>query len=289
MRALGGEIILRIEDLDKARAVPGASRGIVEDLTWLGIDWDNDLAPEYFQSNRFARYQYAVRELCRQGLAYECFCSRKELREIASAPHEPVSRYPGYCRDFQEHHRAALRPRKEPARRFRVERGTVVAFTDGIAGPQCDDLYETTGDFIIARADGVPSYQLAVVLDDLAMGITHVLRGDDLLSSTGRQILLFTTFGGTPPSYSHVPLILAPNGTRLAKRHGSVSIAELRAAGRTPESLVGWLAWSCGLLPSPQPCKAAELIGNFALEKIKGQPGGMEPLIPGPDAGRIWE
>lgn len=268
IRSLGGEIILRIEDLDTARAVSGAADGIVEDLVWLGLDWDNELAPEYFQSNRFEQYQAAIRELLERGLVYECFCSRKELREIASAPHGVMGRYSGRCRDLTAKQRDVLRDEKSPALRFRVEPGTIVRFVDGLYGPQTEDVYEVTGDFIIARADGVPGYQLAVVVDDIAMGVTNILRGSDLLPSTPRQILLFQAFGAAAPSYTHVPLMLGPDGVRLAKRHGSVSIAELRAAGYTPEMVTGWLAWSCGLIPDPIPLTARELLRTFSIEHL---------------------
>lgn len=278
-RAAGGEVLLRIEDLDQARAAPGAAEAIVRDLEWLGLDWDNELTPEYVQSNRMGRYREALDELRRRGLVYECFCSRRELREIASAPHGsggPL--YPGTCRDLTAEERARRAAAKEPALRFRVEPGTVVEFLDLVAGPQREDLAESVGDFIIARADGVPSYQLAVVLDDLAMGVTHVLRGDDLLSSTGRQIQLFRTFGGEPPVYAHVPLILGPDGVRLAKRHGSVSLAELRAAGHDPRAVVGWLAWSCGLLPEPAPVSPSELGAEFSFERLYREPTRLETL-----------
>lgn len=268
MRSIGGEIFLRIEDLDMARAVPGAAHGIVEDLQWLGLDWDNRLTLEYFQSNRFQEYQAAIQELQKRGLVYECFCSRKELREIANAPHGATARYSGRCRDLTTEQREMLRDEKSPALRFRVAPGTIVSVVDGLHGPQAEDVYEVTGDFIIARADGVPSYQLAVVLDDIAMGITHVLRGSDLLPSTPRQILLFNTFGAATPSYTHVPLMLGPDGARLAKRHGSVSIAELRAAGHAPETVTGWLAWSCGLIPKSMPVTARELLEIFSIELV---------------------
>lgn len=279
MRSLGGEIILRIEDLDQARAVANAAGEIVRDLGWLGLDWDNPPAPEYFQSARAGYYADAIGQLGARGLLYPCYCSRKELREIASAPHGstgPV--YPGTCRDLTERERSARAIDKEPALRFRVEHETVICFHDAVAGDRREDIASTTGDFIIARADGVPSYQLAVVLDDIAMGITHVLRGDDLLPSTPRQILLHRTFGAEPPSYTHVPLILGPDGTRLAKRHGSISIAELRDAGHSPERVVGWLAWSCGLIATPAPRTPGELIADYAPGKIRREPTVLRSL-----------
>lgn len=278
-RSAGGEILLRIEDLDQARAAPGAAEAIARDLDWLGLDWDNPLTPEYVQSQRLDGYREAIEELRARGLVYDCFCSRRELREMASAPHGPTGpSYPGTCRDLTPEERAQRRQAKEPAVRLRVEAGTVVEYVDLAAGPQREAVDQCAGDFIIARADGVPGYQLAVVLDDLAMGVTHVLRGDDLLPSTARQILLFRLLGAEPPVYAHVPLILGPDGARLAKRHGSVSLAELRAAGHDPREVVGWLAWSCGLAPEPEPRRPAELIAGFSLELLARGPTRLQAL-----------
>jgi glutamyl-tRNA synthetase len=147
-----------------------------------------------------------------------------------------------------------------------------------VHGDRREHLHETTGDFIIARADNIPGYQLAVVLDDIAMGITHVLRGDDLLSSTPRQLLLFDAFGAPRPAYAHVPLILGPDNVRLAKRHGSVSIAELREAGHSPDEVIGWLAWSCGLRGLNEPCRPIDLIADFSLDAIHREPTRLQRL-----------
>lgn len=269
VRSLGGEIVLRIEDLDTARAVHGAATEIVHDLNWLGLDWDNQLEATYIQSNRFDRYRGALEELQSRDLVYPCYCSRRELREIASAPHGPSGPlYPGTCRNLTPAERLEREVNKTPSWRFRVQPETIVEFDDLIAGTVRERIDRRSGDFIVARADGIFSYQLAVVIDDIDMGITHVLRGDDLLDSTPRQILLFNTFGATPPRYAHVPLILGPDGVRLAKRHGSISIAELRSAGHSPEQLIGWLAWSCGLLPHPEPIAAGELVAEFSLDRV---------------------
>ncbi|MBS1912337.1 MAG: tRNA glutamyl-Q(34) synthetase GluQRS [Bacteroidetes bacterium] len=273
MRSVGGEIVLRIEDLDQARAVPDGARRIVQDLEWLGLDWDNELSPDFAQSNRMSIYRDTISSLKDRGRLYECFCSRRELREIASAPHGSAGDYyDGSCRRLTPEERLERRAAKEPALRFIVPAGTIVTFTDLVAGIVRDDLSRTTGDFIVARADGVPGYQLAVVLDDIAMGITHVLRGNDLLASTPRQILLHRTFNAEPPAYAHVPLILGADGTRLAKRHGSVSLAELRGAGVSAASIVGWLASSCGLRPTPAPCMPDDLVEGFNLASIVRSP-----------------
>lgn len=277
-RSAGGRIVLRIEDLDSDRAVAGADRDIVRDLRWLGLDWDNDLTPEFYQSNRLPFYRDALLELERKGLVYPCYCSRKELREAMSAPHGAGSRYPGTCRDLSERERKERESRKDPALRFRVERRDVVEFDDLVAGYVRADVYEETGDFIVARADGVPGYQLAVVLDDIAMGITHVLRGDDLLDSTPRQILLYRAFDASPPAHAHVPLILGPDGARLAKRHGSISIREIRERGVAPEKVVGWLAWSCGLRSIRESVQASDLIDDFSIEKLSREATRLESL-----------
>lgn len=271
-RAASGKIILRIEDIDQDRAVSGADEGIVLDLRWLGLDWKNELTSEYYQSQRLDRYRKSLQELERQGRVYPCYCSRKELREAMSAPHGKGSRYPGTCRNLTAAQREERRAQKDPAMRFIVEPGDVVEFNDLVAGDVRTNVYDETGDFIVARADGVPGYQLAVVLDDIAMGITHVLRGDDLLDSTPRQILLYRAFNAAPPTYTHVPLILGPDGARLAKRHGSVSIKELRERGTTPEEVIGWLAWSCGLRPTPAPITAAQLIPDFSTDRLYREP-----------------
>ena len=267
-RALGGQIILRIEDLDRPRAVEGAEKDIVGDLEWLGLDWDNELTPNYYQSNRLHLYCEALDDFKARDLLYPCFCSRKELAEAMSAPHNSAGRYPGTCRNLSTEKRAEREVKKNPALRFRVEPGSIIEYNDLIHGSLRSDVYEETGDFIVARADGIPSYQLAVVLDDIAMGVTHVLRGDDLLDSTPRQILLYHAFSTKPPIYAHVPLILGPDRKRLAKRHGSVSIVEIRGTGRSPEEVVGWLAWSCGLRSDIGKTTAAELIEDFVIDNI---------------------
>ncbi|MGE3799551.1 MAG: tRNA glutamyl-Q(34) synthetase GluQRS [Candidatus Kapaibacterium sp.] len=268
-RSVGGKIILRIEDLDQARAVGGADKDIVRDLEWLGLDWDNELTPDYYQSKRFNLYQSALDRLAAQDLLYPCYCSRKELAEAMSAPHSPAGRYPGTCRNLTASERKSREVEKEPALRFRVDPGRVIEFNDLICGTIRSDVYEETGDFIVARADGVPSYQLAVVLDDIAMRVTHILRGNDLLDSTPRQLLLYQTLKASPPTYAHVPLILGSDGKRLAKRHGSVSIAEIRASGGRPEEVIGWLAWSCGLRSERRDITARELVQDFELAQLK--------------------
>jgi glutamyl-tRNA synthetase len=261
--------VLRIEDIDQPRVVAGAAEALLSDLRWLGIDWDE--GPDcggpfgpYLQSQRLDRYARAVASLCASGHAYRCSCSRKEIAEIASAPHGddgPI--YPGTCRDRPAH------PEREAALRFRMPEPPPT-FDDLLHGAAEPDLGR--GDFIIQRRDGVISYQLACAVDDAAMQITEVVRGDDLLASTPRQIALYRALGLDPPRFAHVPLVLGPDGERLAKRHGSIAIAELRAAGFSAEPIVGRLAFSAGLVDRARPIAAAELIGSFDVACVSRVP-----------------
>lgn len=271
VRSRGGEIILRIEDIDTARCVKNADAGIVRDLRWIGLDWDNDLSNEYYQSRRSDHYRKALDLLRHGGHLYECFCSRRELRSIASAPHGRDPVYPGTCRTMVDQDRENLRRAKTPSLRFLVPDRTDVSFVDRLRGEQSERVDLETGDFIVARADGVISYQLAVVVDDIAMGITDILRGDDLLSSTPRQILLYRAFGHPLPRYAHAPLMYGPDGKRLSKRHDGVSLAELRDAGRRPQEITGDLAWSVGLIDRPEPCEPSDLIAEFKVERLMNE------------------
>jgi glutamyl-tRNA synthetase len=211
-RKAGGEFLVRMEDLDRPRVVPGAEARILEDLEWLGIDWDGEVVR---QSERVHLYEAALARLP----TFRCWCSRKEL--VASAPHGPSDdgpRYPGTCRDRT----SGPRP---PSLRMRV-RDEDVRWHDQVRGGQCDNPSHQVGDFVVRRADGIFAYQLAVVVDDVAQGITEVVRGDDLMASTARQILLYRTLGAATPRFAHVPLVLGPDGERLSKRHGSISVRE---------------------------------------------------------------
>jgi glutamyl-tRNA synthetase len=263
-RACGGALVMRIEDLDPPRVVPGAAEAICADLRWLGLDWDE--GPDvggahgpYAQSERFDSYERAIEELRAHGLVFECTCSRKELA-IMSAPHgdaELGPRYPGTCL------RVPPREDRPASLRFRMPRGE--AFVDAVRGPQAESEPD---DFVVRRADGLYAYQLAVVVDDIAMGITEVVRGDDLLSSTPRQIALYRALGKEPPAFAHVPLLLGFDGTRLSKRAGSASIAERRSAGARPEEVIGELATSLGLVAPGTRIAARELIPGFELNRI---------------------
>jgi glutamyl-tRNA synthetase len=260
---------MRMEDLDRARVVRGSAEGIIHDLRWLGLDWDEGpdiggpYAP-YAQSERRERYDAAFERLRVEGRVYPCFCSRKDIQSAVSAPQAPgdEARYPGTCRDLSPAETARrIASGGAPAWRFRVHPADIPPFTDREHGPYEPDPI-SLGDFVVRRADGVPAYQLAVVVDDIAMGITEVVRGEDLLASTVRQLLLYRAFGATPPAFAHVPLLLGDDGVRLSKRHHGVTLRELRDAGETAEAIVGRLAHRHGLRETAAAVAARELVGG---------------------------
>lgn len=278
-RAAGGQVVLRMEDIDPDRSRPQFADEIMRDLRWLGLDWDE--GPDagggsgpYEQSGRLDRYAEALDLLGRAGRTYPCFCTRKELRELAGAPHAHTAgdgspAYPGTCRALTDEARAALeRQGRRPCQRLRCD-DLSIAFDDAIAGPQRMTLEECGGDFALRRSDGVFAYQLAVVLDDIAMGITQVVRGDDILTSTPRQIFLQRLLGAQPPQYAHLPLVLDHQGERLAKRHQPLTLAELRGAGVSAPAIVGYLGWRAGLLNAPRSCAARELVGGFSFARLR--------------------
>lgn len=260
-RASGGEFLLRIEDLDPDRSKPLFTDGIFEDLEWLGLTWDGEV---WKQSERKALYDEALAQLAKAGRAYECWCSRAEVARAASAPHvgEDGPLYPGTCRAG-----GTPKPGRAPSWRFRVEPG-VETFDDAMHGVVRQDVEHEVGDFTIRRIDGVASYQLAVVVDDALSGVTHVLRGEDLLSSTGRQLQIQKALGYSRPAYAHVPLLMQSDGKRLAKRDGASTVAGLRELGWSPERVVGQLAAWSGL-GDGSPVRAQELVRGFSLEAIR--------------------
>lgn len=278
IRAAGGVFVLRMEDIDKPRSRQAWADQILEDLRWLGIDWDE--GPDvggpfgpYVQSMREELYERLLETLDRDGRLYPCYCSRAELAAVASAPHGLPSEgpsYPGICRTLSNEERAAKAAVKTPSVRFRVL-DREVGFFDEIAGMQIFSA-GAGGDFVVKRADGLYAYQLAVVADDAAMGITDVLRGADLLDSTPRQLLLYEAIGRPAPRFAHVPLLLDAEGRRLSKREGSVMVAEMRSAGAKPETIVGWLAYWSGLSDRPEPVRASELVHSFELSKVPREP-----------------
>jgi glutamyl-tRNA synthetase len=278
-RAAGGAVVLRVEDLDRDRVVEGAEARLAEELRWLGLDWDEgpDLGgphSPYRQSERRALYDDAVERLLADGRAFLCACSRADVARAATAPHgEDGLRYPGTCRGLPAAEvtaRAAAQSR-QPTVRFRGE-DVRVAFEDLVHGP-VDPLGEAgLDDFVIRRADGVTAYQLAVVVDDAAMEITEVVRGDDLLGSTPRQLALYQALGLRPPRFAHVPLVLAPGGERLAKRTRPLTVGELRAAGVPAAAVVGALGASAGLCAAGAQARPGELLAGFALDRLARAP-----------------
>src|SRR5262245_30331042 len=249
IRSRGGRVIVRMEDIDSPRVKRGAAAQAIEDLHWLGLDWDEgpDIggphAP-YVQTERLQMYREALDKLKAAERVYPCTCSRTDVAAAASAPHAghegPI--YPGTCSRRRVADAATL-PHGDFAWRFRTT-NKVREFTDAVAGPQRCNVAGELGDFVIAKADDSPSYQLAVVIDDHAMGVTEGLRGDDLLPSAFRQLEQYEFFTWQPPQFAHVPLVVGPDGRSLAKRHGDTRLATLRAAGVSPERLIGLLAAS---------------------------------------------
>lgn len=277
VRSRGGTFIWRVEDLDGPRVVPGLAEAQMEDLAWLGLDWDEgpDVggphAP-YLQSQRSDLYEAALRRLAEAGRLFPCRLSRKDLQAVASAPHGgeeapyPLSLRPReLASDWFK--RLCGMERPDAAIRFLVE-DRPISFIDRVFGPQTERVDLAVGDFVLKRRDGLYAYQLAVVVDDLAMGIDDVVRGSDLLASTARQIQLIEALGGTPPAYAHVPLMLSPTGEKLSKRDQALTLRSLREEGARPEAIAGILAYSLGLLDRPEPCRPADLIPLFAWEKI---------------------
>ncbi len=273
-RAARSSFVLRVEDLDGPRVRPGLERHILEELAWLGLDWDE--GPDvggpsgpYRQSERRERYGEALERLRAARLVYPCFCSRAEIAAASQAPHgagDEGPRYPGTCRELGTREVAARSARRAPSWRFRAPRGPV-RFVDGFHGTCAFDVAAEVGDFVVARADGVPAYQLAVVVDDAAMAIEEVVRGDDLLSSTARQLLLYEALGLRPPRFTHVPLVTGDDGARLAKRHGAVSLGELRERGADPRAVAGLLASLSGL-GSRGRVHPRELVEGFTVSAV---------------------
>jgi glutamyl-tRNA synthetase len=272
-RKLGGKLVLRIEDIDGPRVVKGSAESLMADLRWLGLDWDE--GPEvggaygsYTQSERLDFYAAAIAGLQQRDAIYPCTCSRKDISELASAPHGDLgAMYPGTCRN------GVIRKDRPAALRLRVE-AAAPSFVDVLHGPQ---PARDVDDFVLQRGDGVYAYQLAVVVDDIAMAITEVVRGDDLLSSTPRQLALYRALGATPPGFFHVPLMLAADGRRLSKRDHAPSIADYRATGVSAEQVIGLLASTLGLVPQGSQLPARELIDVFEVNALPREPTVLDP------------
>jgi glutamyl-tRNA synthetase len=236
-RSPGARFLVRMEDLDQGRVQTGAAERQLRDLRAIGLDWDGEVV---YQSHRHDAYEAALERLLAAGDLYECFCTRAEIRAAASAPHGPLPEgaYPGTCLRLTEAERRRKRAGgRPPALRVRAN-GARVAFTDRLHGRQ----EGVVDDFVVRRNDGAPAYNLAVIVDDAWQGIGEVVRGDDLLDTTPRQLYLAERLGLEPPTYAHVPLVLGPDGARLAKRHGAVTLDELDAG-----AAVRWMATTLGL------------------------------------------
>ena len=273
-RQKGGRVILRIEDLDIARCPRRYGEQMCRDIRWLGLDWDEGPviggpSGPYEQSRRTALYQAALRRLEAQGLVYPCFCTRAELH-AASAPHREDGQvvYPGTCRGLTAEQAAerARRTGRAPALRLWVPKEEIT-FTDGHMGEYREWLPADCGDFLLRRSDGIFAYQLAVVVDDAAMGVTEVVRGADLLASTPRQLLLYRLLGLEAPAFYHFPLLLGSDGQRLSKRNADAGLDTLGERYTAPE-ILGKLAYLAGFNPSAEPRSGESLLEDFAWEKV---------------------
>lgn len=245
-----GALVLRVEDLDAPRVVPGSEAAQIADLDWLGIRFDEGPrqggphAP-YRQSERMPIYEAALAALAARGHTYLCDCSRADIARVASAPHEGEEgpRYPGTCRGFGMESRPFRRP---PSVRLRVPDAHTVAWLDARLGPQQALAPEVMGDFVLRRGDGVFAYQLATAVDDVAMEITEVVRGEDLRPSAPRQALIAELLGARVPAYLHVPLLVGEAGDRLAKRAGGMTVRAERERGASPEQVLADVATAYG-------------------------------------------
>lgn len=248
-RRLGWRIVMRIEDLDGPRVKPGAIEGVIDTLHWLGIDWDEGPT---VQSHDLAPYTDAMRQLAQRAMVYPCELTRTQIEAAASAPHDvPDGAQPGHESRFPAELRPTLAARAfdhpETNWRFATPPDTV-EFVDGFAGPQRRTPAESIGDFVLWTKRAQPAYQLAVVVDDHRQGVTHIVRGDDLLDSAARQLLLYRALRLSPePTYFHFPLVIGPDGRRLAKRHGDTRIDHFRAQGTRPERVIALIARWCGI------------------------------------------
>lgn len=273
-RSRGGRVALRFEDADTLRMRPEAVEQTFSDLLWLGLDWDEGPSPgersgEYFQSCRTEVYDGYFEILRSSGEVYPCFCTRRDL-QLAAAPHaedrSPV--YPGTCRGLSPGRAAELSRLRPPAWRIKLS-GERVSFTDLIAGEQSSDVLREHGDFPVRRADGVYCYQFTAALDDALMGVSEVVRSRDLLSSTPWQVYVQRRFSLPSPVYVHIPMLLDPEGARMAKRGGSLSLREIRRH-YSPEEVLGRLGYLAGLQDVPEPCGLERLLGSFRWDGLPG-------------------
>lgn len=268
-----GEILLRIEDLDPARSKAEYAQGIMDDFRWLGLLWDRRATD---QSKRGEAYAAALRQLGQMNLIYPCYCSRDQLH-AASAPHASDGRviYAGTCRNLTPEQRAVMT--KKPSLRIRLP-DREISFRDGLQGDVTMNLQREFGDIILRRADGVAAYQLAVVVDDGTEGVTEVVRGRDLLSSTPVQLYLYELLGLTPPRFYHVPMLLAPDGRRLSKRDRDLDFGYLRQHF-SPEEIIGLLGHLAGLMERWEPVSARELACDFSWSRVKQSDIILDPRL----------
>ena len=276
-RSAGLPFLLRVEDLDRGRSRPEHEAQQLADLAAIGLDWDGEVLR---QSERFDRYDAAIDELVKAGLVYECYCTRRQIREeieaAPSAPHLPPDAYPGTCRDLSPARAAELRASgRAPALRLRAD-GQHVEFEDQLHGPSGGGV----DDFVLRRNDGTPAYNVAVVVDDAEQGITQVVRGDDLLDSTPRQVLLQRLLGHATPEYLHVPLVLNDAGQRLAKRDGAVTLSALADVGVSTGSVVRWSVASLGRARPEDGVTLQQLVEHFDPRGLPLEPG----TVPRPQA-----
>lgn len=270
-RTRGAELLMRVEDLDGPRVKHGASEEALEDLRWLGLDWDGEVL---HQSTRSTAYDGALERLREGGRVYPCVCTRQEVEAAASAPHEGDEGppYAGTCRGrFESVEQAERLTGRAPAWRFALGEGAAFTYEDAVLGLVTRDLQRDGGDFVAARRTGEPAYQLAVVVDDAAQGITDVIRGDDLVPSTPRQLLLYEALGLPAPRFAHLPLVRGPDGRRLAKRHGDTRLSHYRALGVRPERLLGLLAAWSGLAPRADVSARDLLAGGLEWARVPAQ------------------
>ncbi len=269
-RNVGGRLLMRLEDLDGPRQKPQMAEAALRDLAWLGLDWDG---PDYVQSTGLAEISAAAAELEQRGAAYACVCSRGDVRSLQSAPQlgDSEPRYPGTCRDKYASVALAEQASGKPAGlRLRVSDGSVT-LKDELLGERSFDVQGEVGDFLIAKRDRAPAYQLAVVVDDARQSVTEVVRGEDLFASAARQRLLQPALGLPAVRYVHVPLVLDESGRRLAKREDDLSLQALREGGTDPRAIVAWAAKSCGIVGAERITARVALI-DFVLAKVPREP-----------------
>ena len=274
-RSTDRRFLLRIEDLDESRVRPGLAEQQCAALAALGLTFDE---PPVVQSARLAAYEQALQELAER--SYECFCSRREIAEAASAPHGAIGRYPGTCRDLDPAERAARRAKRTPALRLRADHASMTVH-DLLHG----EVAGTVDDFVIRRTDGVPAYNLAVVVDDAAAGIDQVVRGEDLLPSAVNQAFLGSVLGHQPPTYAHVPLAVNVAMRRLAKRDGAVTLSDLGRLGWAAADVLNMIARSLDLIGPDESADLWQLLERFDPAQLPRRPWVVRPPLSPPPLG----